>query len=263
MRTIVILFTLLISQFILGQEEYSKYKPVEPLYNNGGVDKFYEYLSNTIDFAKVENEKEVIIGFVLGKEGKMNHIKVSFCSNQEAEKEITLALQKADKWDRSNQKSKEYFICYKMKLFFSEKKVKGLTKTMWFKEDVVDINITKNDFENSEVKLKNEDDNSIYNSAGLDVKPEYPGGINEFYVYLKNNYKVPDVKGLEGRVFVSFVIERDGSLTDIKVLRDVGHGTGDEAVRVLKNCKKWQPAEQNGKKVRCSYMVPIAISTSK
>ena len=58
MRKAIFLFSILISQFIFGQEDYSKYKPVEPLYNNGGVEKFYEYLSNAIDYTKVENEKE-------------------------------------------------------------------------------------------------------------------------------------------------------------------------------------------------------------
>jgi TonB family protein len=259
MRKITFLFTVWISQFIFGQEDYSKYKPIEPLYNNGGLDKFYEYLSNNIDFTKVENEKDVIIGFVLGKDGKMNHIKVSFCSTEEAEKEITLVLQKADKWDLSNQKNKEYFICYKMKLFFSEKTVKGLSKTIELKDDVVDIDMDKNEFANSDVKINSVEDNVLYNSAGLDVIPEYPGGIAEFYLYLQKNYKVPNVKGLGGKIAVSFVIEKDGSITDIKVLRDIGHGTGEEAIRVLQNCKKWQPAEQNGAKVRCSYMLPIKL----
>lgn len=259
MRKAIFLFTILMSQFIFGQEDYSKYKPVEPLYNNGGVEKFYEYLSNTIDYTKVENEKDVIIGFVLGNDGTMNHIKVSFCSNLEAEKEIAFVLQNAIKWDLSNQKDKNLFVCYKMKLFFSNKEVKGLTKTMWFKDDVVDINIDKNEFSSSEEKLNSKDDNLIYNSAGLDVRPEYPGGMSEFYLYIQKNYKVPNIKGLSGKVIVSFVIEKDGSITDVKVLRDIGHGTGDEVVRVLKNCRKWLPAEQNGAKVRCSYILPINL----
>jgi periplasmic protein TonB len=63
-------------------------------------------------------------------------------------------------------------------------------------------------------------------------------------------------------VFVSFVIEKDGSLTDIKVLKDAGFGTGDEAIRVLKKCKNWVPGEQSGKKVRCSYTLPINLKSN-
>ena len=56
-------------------------------------------------------------------------------------------------------------------------------------------------------------------------------------------------------------MEKDGSLTDIKVVRDIGYGTGKEAERVLRKSPRWTPAEQNGKKVRCSYMIPIKIET--
>ncbi len=107
-----------------------------------------------------------------------------------------------------------------------------------------------------------EEDNSIYNSAGIEVKPEFPGGMSKFLSFIKNNYNPPNEEGLKGRVIVSFVVEKDGSLTDIKVLKDIGYGTGTEAIRVLKKCPKWTPAEQNGKKVRCSYQLPIAIETA-
>jgi protein TonB len=107
-----------------------------------------------------------------------------------------------------------------------------------------------------------EEDNSIYNSAGIEVKPEFPGGMAKFLNFIKNNYSPPDEEGLKGRVIVSFVVEKDGSLTDIKVLKDIGYGTGAEAIRVLKKCPRWTPAEQNGKKVRCSYQLPIAIETA-
>lgn len=110
-------------------------------------------------------------------------------------------------------------------------------------------------------KAQPNEDNSVYNSAGIEVKPEFSGGMSKFYNYISKNYISPNVPGLKGKVIVSFVIEKDGSITDIKVLRDIGYGSGEEAVRVLKNCPKWTPAEQNGKKVRCQYMLPLSIQT--
>jgi protein TonB len=103
----------------------------------------------------------------------------------------------------------------------------------------------------------------IYDTAIIDVKPEFIGGISEFYKYVGNNYKIPDVKGLSGKVYVTFIIEKDGSLSDIKILRDIGHDTGKEALRVLSVCPKWKPGEQNGKPVRVLYSLPIAIKTDK
>ena len=102
-------------------------------------------------------------------------------------------------------------------------------------------------------------DNTVYNTAGIDVKPEFPGGIDKFYKFISENYYCPKVEKLAGKVYVSFVVEKDGSLTEIKVLRDIGYGTGKEAIRVLKLCPKWLPGEHNGYKVRCIYCLPIAI----
>lgn len=104
-------------------------------------------------------------------------------------------------------------------------------------------------------------ENSIYSVSGIEKKPEFPGGLNEFYKYIAENYKVPKVKGLEGKVYVTFVIEKDGSTTDIKVLRDIGHNTGEEAIRVLANSPKWIPGEQFGRKVRVQFSLPITINT--
>jgi len=105
------------------------------------------------------------------------------------------------------------------------------------------------------------EENTIYNSAGLEIKPEFKGGYNKFYEYIAKNYRTPDVPGLNGQLMISFVVEKDGSITDIKVLKDLGYGTGEEAIRILKKCPKWSPAEQKGKKVRCSFMLPLRIQT--
>ena len=102
----------------------------------------------------------------------------------------------------------------------------------------------------------------MYNTAGVDVRPEYPGGMDEFRNFIAKNYRTPDVKGLAGKVFITFIIEKDGRVSDIKVIRDIGYGTGKEAIRVLKNCEKWSPGEQNGKKVRVLYSIPISIRTN-
>ncbi|WP_125717679.1 energy transducer TonB [Flavobacterium ustbae] len=108
-----------------------------------------------------------------------------------------------------------------------------------------------------------QEDNTVYNTAGIEVKPDFPGGIEKFYKFVGNNYKTPEEEGLKGKVYVTFVVEKDGSLTDIKVLRDIGYGTGAEAIRVLKKCPKWTPGEQNGKKVRVLYSLPITIQSAE
>jgi protein TonB len=108
-----------------------------------------------------------------------------------------------------------------------------------------------------------EEDNNIYNTAGIEVKPDFPGGLDKFYKFIGKNFQTPEEEGLSGKIFVTFVVEKDGSLTDIKVLRDIGYGTGKEAIRVLKSCPRWNPGEQNGKKVRVLYSLPITIQSAE
>lgn len=108
-----------------------------------------------------------------------------------------------------------------------------------------------------------EEDNTVYNTAGIEVKPDFPGGMDKFNAFIAKNYQAPEEEGLKGKVYVTFVVEKDGSLTDIKVLRDIGYGTGKEAIRVLNKCPKWTPGEQNGKKVRCTFSLPISIQSAE
>lgn len=109
-------------------------------------------------------------------------------------------------------------------------------------------------------------ENEAVITATLDKLPEFPGGITKFLTYVGNNFREPDLSnsGLAPSkaisVIVSFVIEKDGSMTDIKVLRDPGFRLGDEAIRVLKSQKtKWKPGIKNGKPVRTLYTLPISI----
>lgn len=127
-------------------------------------------------------------------------------------------------------------------------------------EGLKEISAKYDDTFNSQYK-NNDSDNTVYNTAGIEVKPEFPGGMDEFDKFIAKNYKSPKEEGLKGKIYVTFVVEKDGSLTDIKVLRDVGYGTGKEAIRVLKLCPKWLSGEQNGQKVRCTYSLPISIES--
>lgn len=99
--------------------------------------------------------------------------------------------------------------------------------------------------------------------AALDKMPEFPGGMGKFYSYVGNNFKRPELDAERTlKVYVSFVIERDGSITDIEVKNDPGYGMGKEAIRVLKSLKtKWTPGILNGKPVRTAYNLPITIKT--
>jgi len=102
------------------------------------------------------------------------------------------------------------------------------------------------------------DGNQVFEVA--EVAPEYPGGEAAFSKFLQKNIHYPTIakeNGIQGRAYLQFIVERDGSLTDIKIVRNPGGGTGEEAERVLKMSPHWKPGVQNGNKVRVQFTVPV------
>jgi protein TonB len=94
----------------------------------------------------------------------------------------------------------------------------------------------------------------------VEQQPEPSGGLKAFYDYVGANLKYPARAarmGIEGRVFVEFVVEKDGSLTDIKVVKGIGAGCDEEAIRVLSNAPNWKPGKQRGNPVRVRMVMPI------
>jgi protein TonB len=99
----------------------------------------------------------------------------------------------------------------------------------------------------------------------VEQMPTFPGGDAEMYKYLAKNIQYPQVEkeaGISGTCYVTFVVEKDGSITDVKVLRGVSGGPGcdREAMRVVKSMPPWKPGKQNGREVRVQFNVPIKFS---
>lgn len=91
------------------------------------------------------------------------------------------------------------------------------------------------------------------------------GGLNAFYSYIQSNLKYPIQArrmGIEGRVFISFVVEKNGSITDVKILKGIGAGCDEEAVRIIANSPSWTPARQRGKAVRQRMTFPLNFTLS-
>jgi len=90
--------------------------------------------------------------------------------------------------------------------------------------------------------------------------PEFPGGDKALREYILNNIKYPEVartSGITGTVYVQFVVEKDGSISDVKVVRGIGGGCDEDAVRVVKSMPKWKPGKQRGRPVRVYFTLPI------
>ena len=96
--------------------------------------------------------------------------------------------------------------------------------------------------------------------------PEFPGGRDAMIKFLSENIKYPEEarkQGISGRVYVTFVVEADGEITDIKLLRGIGGGCDEEAMRVVSIMPKWEPGYQRGVPVRVQFNLPIKYSLGK
>ncbi len=105
------------------------------------------------------------------------------------------------------------------------------------------------------------DGNRIW-EGGLEIMPEPVGGSAAWAKFLQKNLRYPDTE-VQGRVIISFIIEKDGKLTDLKVLKGVITELDREAMRVLKLAPAWKPGMQNGKPVRVKYTIPIVFQISE
>jgi periplasmic protein TonB len=116
------------------------------------------------------------------------------------------------------------------------------------------------------------DDNKVVNSP-IDIKPtpfivveempSFPGGDEARIKFISDNIVYPEIEkeiNTQGTIYITFVVETDGSITDVKILRGIGSGCDEEAVRVVKMMPKWNPGKQSGKSVRVQFNLPIKFT---
>lgn len=107
------------------------------------------------------------------------------------------------------------------------------------------------------------DEKPVNDLSSIDKMPEFKEGLLAFYEFIGKNFKYPAEArkdSITGKVILSFIVEKDGALTDIKVLKNLGYGTGEAAVDVLKHSPNWNPGLKGGKPVRVQFTLPIALS---
>ncbi|UUC47122.1 energy transducer TonB [Flavobacterium cerinum] len=109
-----------------------------------------------------------------------------------------------------------------------------------------------------------ESNNAVNATYELEALPQYPGGIDAFLSTIGKRFKTPELEDVKTlKVLVYFIVEKDGSLSNIRVTRDPGYGLGKEAIRVLSTMTtKWSPGYRNGNAVRTAYNLPITVNVN-
>ena len=146
-------------------------------------------------------------------------------------------------------------------------------------QEVEVLNVVEDDVETESIEINTEDDKDVEVVIAAPVEapveeeeeevvfvvvetmPEFPGGQQALFKYLSENVKYPVIaqeNGIQGRVICQFVVNKDGSIVEVEVVRSGGDASLDkEAVRVIKSMPKWKPGKQRGKAVRVKYTVPV------
>lgn len=116
---------------------------------------------------------------------------------------------------------------------------------------------------NVSAQEKKSDKNADVVYTVVEKEAEFPGGFEAMNRFLSENIKYPTLakqKNIQGKVIISFIIEKNGSISDIKVIKDIGEGCGEEGVRIVKLMPKWKPAQQRGEPVRQQFLLPISFN---
>lgn len=241
---LIFLFPISTFSQIEGEDEiYLNGDLIEPKFNGGGLEKFYEFINKEFDYSKVTKAGKMIFSFTIDKTGVLSNIRIIEYNDVSSAAEIFRVLNKAPNWECAKRGGKPVSLDMKIPLEFKVKKP-------------VIVN-SQNKLEEANTVKK-----SGNNTTGAETKPGYSQGISKFFKFIAENYRTPEVEGLKGKVIISFIVDIDGTLTDFKIIKDLGYGTGNEAIRVLKMSPKWTPATQNGVPIRCQYSLPINVQSS-
>jgi TonB family protein len=210
-----------------------------------GNDKFPLYLAHQIvyppDAVKKRIEGKAFVSFVVEKNGSLTDIQVLRGVSPDIDAEAVRAISKSPKWAPGIQNGRVVRVKYSIAIIFKLPPLQA-NKDQQLMDSLRQVPLEQKIF------------------TAVEHEPEFTGGKEAFNNYLKNNLVYP-AKALEdnvnGRVPVSFIIERDGSLSDMKIYRSLSPETDAEALRLMKECPKWQPGSQNGRTVRVAYTVLI------
>lgn len=192
----------------------------------GGEFKLNNYLINSIsEFqSKIDStHNHLDVYFVVERDGRTSNVFLKDSINVKAEKEIKTFIQNMPLWKPGKIGNTDVRTLVMLPMDFSKLKVFTVIESM----------------------------------------PKFPEEIENMFKFLAENMKYPETarnNGIQGRVFINFIVEPDGSITNAKVLKGIGGGCDEEALRVVNMMPKWKPGTQHGKPVRVSYNLPVKFT---
>ena len=213
----------------------------------GGMGECMKFLARSIKYPAdaITNgvEGRVIVKFIVEKDGGISNIQIVRSIDPLLDAEAARVIKSMPKWKPGKQKGENVKVYYTFPVTFR---------------------LSKNsDAASGQISVSPLDVSSDQEFIVVEEMPEFPGGMSAAMDYLSKNVKYPKEaydKGIQGRVIVQYVVEKDGDISNVKVVRSIDPLLDAEAVRVIKSMPKWKPGTQKGQNVRVRYTMPVTFS---
>ena len=210
----------------------------------GGVVEWMKFLSANMKYPAEAKEKKqegrVIVQFIVEKDGSITNAKVVRGVSPLLDQEALRVVGIMPKWNPATQRGQAVRVQYTLPVMFS-------------------LNGKIDEMQQHQVNMK-PNEKGIYNI--VEEPASFPGGMANCLKFLSENVKYPEdckKEGIQGRVIAQFIIDKDGSVKDVKIVRGVHPSLDKEAIRVIEAMQKWTPGKVKGEPVKCQYTLPIAF----
>ena len=210
----------------------------------GGVVEWMKFLSANMKYPAEAKEKKqegrVIVQFIVEKDGSITNAKVVRGVSPLLDQEALRVVGIMPKWNPATQRGQAVRVQYTLPVMFS-------------------LNGKIDEMQQHQVNMK-PNEKGIYNI--VEEPASFPGGMANCLKFLSENVKYPEdckKEGIQGRVIAQFIIDKDGSIKDVKIVRGVHPSLDKEAIRVIEAMPKWTPGKVKGEPVKCQYTLPVAF----
>lgn len=232
----------------------------------GGMKALMEYLSKNVRYPTEAYAKgiqgRVIVSFVVTKDGSISDVKVARSVDPYLDKEAVRVISAMPKWKPGMQRGKEVNVRFAVPVSFKQTAPKA-SKAEGIKQsdlgEVVVVGYGPKEESTSDAKsAKTDNIGPVFKE--VETMPKFPGGIKGLMQYLARNIKYPVIAQEhkeQGRVIVQMIVDKNGSISNLKIVRGVTPALDAEAIRVVSTMPKWEPGQQRGEVVSVEYTLPI------
>ena len=216
----------------------------------GGTEAMIKFINDNLQYPLIAKENgiqgRVIVNFVIEKDGSLSDIQIVRGVDPSLDLEAVRLITSMPKWIPGKQRGKEVRVRYTLPISFR----------------LSDDNTTASGYSlpPSQQKESSQSGASKEIFVVVENQPEFPGGSGEMMKFINDNIKYPEIaheNGIQGRVICSFIVGKDGSISDVEVMRGVDPSLDKEAVRVLESMPAWKPGKQRGQPVSVRFTLPV------